>query len=43
MSTQSCEMIALDPALSDMDGFELIRVIRGRSLVPIIVLSISIR
>jgi two-component system KDP operon response regulator KdpE len=41
MSAQSCEMIVLDPALSDMDGFDLIRVIRRQSLMPIIVLSIS--
>jgi two-component system, OmpR family, KDP operon response regulator KdpE len=41
MSAQICEMIVLDPALSDMDGFDLIRVIRGQSLMPIIVLSIS--
>ena len=25
MSAQSCEMVILDPALSDMDGFDLIR------------------
>ena len=41
MSAQSCEMIVLDPALSDMDGLDLIRVIRRQSLMPIIVLSIS--
>jgi two-component system, OmpR family, KDP operon response regulator KdpE len=34
-------MIVLDPALSDMEGFDLIRVIRRQSLMPIIVLSIS--
>jgi len=37
----SCEMIVLDPVLADMDGFELIRVIRHRSAMPIIVLSTS--
>jgi two-component system KDP operon response regulator KdpE len=41
MSAQSCEMIVLDPALSDMDGFDLIRIIRRRSAMPVIVLSIS--
>jgi two-component system KDP operon response regulator KdpE len=41
MSAQSCEMIVLDPALSDRDGLDLIRIIRRQSLMPIIVLSIS--
>jgi len=41
ISAQSCEMIVLDPALSDMDGFDLIRIIRRRSAMPVIVLSIS--
>src|ERR1700680_3333172 len=41
MSAQSCEMMVLDPELSDMDGFDLIRVIRRQSFMPIIVLSIS--
>lgn len=41
MSTEKCEMIILDPALADMDGFELIRLIRCQSLVPIITLSTS--
>ena len=41
MSAQTCEMIVLEPALSDMDGFDLIRVIRRRSAIPVIVLSIS--
>jgi two-component system, OmpR family, KDP operon response regulator KdpE len=39
MSTQTCEMIVLDPALADMDGYDLIREIRRQSLVPVIVLS----
>src|SRR5215470_11905096 len=39
ISAQTCEMIVLDPALADMDGHDLIRVIRRRSLMPIIVLS----
>jgi two-component system KDP operon response regulator KdpE len=38
---ERCEMmIVLDPALADMDGFDLIRMIRRQSLMPIIVLSI---
>jgi two-component system, OmpR family, KDP operon response regulator KdpE len=41
MSVQDCEMIVLDPALSDSDGLDLIRIIRRQSLMPIIVLSIS--
>ena len=41
MSTQTCEMIVLDPTLADMDGYDLIREIRRQSLVPVIVLSIS--
>jgi two-component system KDP operon response regulator KdpE len=41
MSEHSCEIIVLDPVLADMDGFELIRVIRHRSAMPIIVLSTS--
>ena len=41
MSAQTCEMIVLDPALADMDGYDLIGVIRRQSLVPIIVLSTS--
>jgi two-component system, OmpR family, KDP operon response regulator KdpE len=40
ISAEKCEMIVLDPALSDMDGFNLIRMIRHQSLIPIIVLSI---
>jgi two-component system, OmpR family, KDP operon response regulator KdpE len=34
-------MMVLDPALADMDGYDLIRVIRRQSLTPIIVLSTS--
>src|SRR5215831_7277929 len=41
MSEHSCEIIVLDPVLADMDGLELIRVIRHRSAMPIIVLSTS--
>jgi len=41
MSTEKCEIIILDPALADMDGFELIRLIRRQSLMPIITLSTS--
>jgi len=41
MSEHRCEIIVLDPVLADMDGFELIRVIRHRSAMPIIVLSTS--
>ena len=41
MSAQDCEMMVLDPALSDRDGLDLIRIIRRQSLMPIIVLSIS--
>jgi two-component system, OmpR family, KDP operon response regulator KdpE len=40
MRTEKCEMIVLDPALSDMDGFDLISTVRHQSLLPIIVLSI---
>jgi DNA-binding response OmpR family regulator len=40
MSTEKCEMIILDPALAE-DGFELIRLIRRQSLMPIITLSTS--
>jgi two-component system, OmpR family, KDP operon response regulator KdpE len=40
MSAQECEMIVLDPALSDRDGLDLIQIIRRQSLMPIIVLSI---
>ena len=40
MRTERCEMIVLDPALSDVDGFDLIRTLRHQSLLPIIVLSI---
>ena len=39
MSAHDCEMIVLDPAFSDGDGFDLIRIIRCQSLIPIIVLS----
>lgn len=39
MSEGICDVIVLDPALADMDGFDLIRVIRHRSAMPIIVLS----
>src|ERR1700746_3371898 len=41
MREYSCEMIILDPALTDMDGLELIRIVRRRSAVPILVLSTS--
>jgi two-component system KDP operon response regulator KdpE len=41
MGTETCEMIILDPALTDMDGFALIRVIRHQSRIPILVLSAS--
>jgi two-component system KDP operon response regulator KdpE len=41
MSAQNCDMIVLDPALSDGDGLDLIRIIRRQSLTPIMVLSIS--
>jgi two-component system, OmpR family, KDP operon response regulator KdpE len=41
VSAQDCEMIVVDPALSDRDGLDLIRIIRRQSLMPIIVLSIS--
>lgn len=41
ISAQACEMIILDPALTDTDGYALIREIRRQSLVPIIVLSTS--
>jgi two-component system, OmpR family, KDP operon response regulator KdpE len=41
MSAQGCEMIVLDPALSDRDGYDLIRTIRRQSLTPIIVVSMS--
>lgn len=41
MSSRTCEVIVLDPALADMDGYDLIREIRRRSLVPVIVLSTS--
>jgi two-component system KDP operon response regulator KdpE len=41
MNAQPCEMMVLDPALADMDGYDLIRVIRRQSLTPIIVLSTS--
>ena len=41
MSTEKCEIIILDPALAYMDGFELIRLIRRQSLMPIITLSTS--
>jgi len=41
IADHSCEMVVLDPALADMDGFELIRVIRYHSVMPIIVLSAS--
>jgi two-component system KDP operon response regulator KdpE len=40
MSAQDCEMIILDPALSDKVGLDLIQIIRRQSLMPIIVLSI---
>ena len=40
MGTEKCEMIILDPALAE-DGFELIRLIRRQSLMPIITLSTS--
>ena len=39
MSAQDCQMIVLDPALSDRDGLDLIRIIRRQSLMPIMVLS----
>jgi two-component system, OmpR family, KDP operon response regulator KdpE len=39
ISAEKCEMIVLDPALSDMDGLHLVRMIRQQSLIPIIVLS----
>jgi two-component system KDP operon response regulator KdpE len=41
MSEGICDLIVLDPALADMDGFDLIRAIRHRSAKPIIVLSAS--
>jgi two-component system, OmpR family, KDP operon response regulator KdpE len=41
ISAQNCDMIVLDPALSDGDGLDLIRMIRRQSLTPIMVLSIS--
>lgn len=41
LNEHSCEMVVLDPALADMDGFELIRVIRRQYVMPIIVLSTS--
>jgi two-component system, OmpR family, KDP operon response regulator KdpE len=41
MQARNCEMMVLDPALADVDGFDLIRVIRRQSLVPIVVLSTS--
>jgi len=41
MGTEKCEMIILDPALTDMDGSALIRLIRRQSLIPILVLSAS--
>ena len=41
MGTEKCEMIILDPALTDMDGFALIHLIRRQSLIPILVLSAS--
>jgi len=41
MSAQTCEMIVMDPALADMDGYDLICGIRRQSLMPIIVLSTS--
>lgn len=39
MNAQNCEMIVLDPALADIDGYDLVGAIRRQSLVPIIVLS----
>jgi two-component system, OmpR family, KDP operon response regulator KdpE len=41
MSAQNCDMMVLDPALSDGNGLDLIRIIRRQSLMPILVLSIS--
>jgi len=41
MSGQTCETIVMDPALADMDGYDLICGIRRQSLMPIIVLSTS--
>ena len=41
MSAQKCDLIVLDPALSDRDGLDLIRIIRRQSLMPILVLSVS--
>jgi two-component system KDP operon response regulator KdpE len=40
ISTDNCEMIVLDPALSDMDGFDVMRGVRQQSHLPVIVLSI---
>ena len=39
MGAQTCEMIIQDPAVADMDGYDLIREIRRQSWLPIIVLS----
>jgi len=40
-SAQTCEMIVLDPELTDMDGYDLIPELRRQSLPPIIGLSTS--
>ena len=41
MRTEKFEMIILYPALTNMDGFALIRLLRRQSLIPILVLSAS--
>ena len=40
ISTDECDMIVVDPALRDMDGFDIIRRVRHQSSMPIIILSI---
>jgi two-component system KDP operon response regulator KdpE len=39
ISTNNCEMIVLDPALSDMDGLDVICGVRQQTQMPVIVLS----
>src|SRR5580693_2538670 len=39
ISTNNCEMIVLDPALSDMDGLDVICGVRQQTQIPVIVLS----
>jgi two-component system, OmpR family, KDP operon response regulator KdpE len=39
ISTGECDMIVVDPALPDMDGFDIIPEVRHQSSMPIIILS----